>query len=72
LFEELRKLRRKLAQERSMPAYIVFSDAALRDMARKRPHTPSEFLGISAAGSRKLEQYGEVMLNLIRRYRGTE
>ena len=72
LFEELRKLRRKLAQERSMPAYIVFSDAALRDMARKRPCTPSEFLRISGVGDKKLEQYGEVMLNLIRRYCGSK
>jgi ATP-dependent DNA helicase RecQ len=72
LFEELRKLRRKLAQERSMPAYIVFSDAALRDMARKRPCTSSEFLGISGVGDKKLEQYGEVMLNLIRRYCGSK
>jgi ATP-dependent DNA helicase RecQ len=72
LFEELRKLRRKLAQERSMPAYIVFSDAALRDMARKRPCTPSEFLGISGVGDKKLEQYGEVTLNLIRRYCGSK
>jgi ATP-dependent DNA helicase RecQ len=72
LFEELRKLRRKLAQERSMPAYIVFSDAALRDMARKRPCTPSEFFGISGVGDKKLEQYGEVMLNLIRRYCGSK
>jgi ATP-dependent DNA helicase RecQ len=72
LFEELRKLRRKLAQERSMPAYIVFSDAALRDMARKRPCTPSAFLGISGVGDKKLEQYGEVMLNRIRRYCGSK
>jgi len=72
LFEQLRGLRRKLAQERSMPAYIVFSDAALRDMARKRPRTPSEFLGISGVGDKKLEQYGEVMLNLIRRYCGSK
>jgi ATP-dependent DNA helicase RecQ len=54
-----------------MLAYIVFSDAALRDMARKRPCTPSELLGISGVGDRKLEQYGEAMLNLIRRYCGS-
>jgi ATP-dependent DNA helicase RecQ len=72
LFEELRKLRQKLAQEKSMPAYIVFSDAVLRDMARKRPCTPSAFLSISGVGDKKLEQYGEVMLSLIRRYCGSK
>ncbi len=51
-----------------MPAYIIGSDAALRDMARKPPCTPSEVPGISGVGYRKLEQHGEVMLYLIRRY----
>jgi ATP-dependent DNA helicase RecQ len=68
LFEELRSLRRELAAERSLPAYIVFGDAALRDMARKRPSTPAAFLRITGVGERKLEQYGEVMLNTIRQY----
>jgi superfamily II DNA helicase RecQ len=56
-----------VAQERSIPAHFVFSDAALRDMARKRPCTPSGFLGISGVGDKKPEQYGEVMPNLILR-----
>jgi len=68
LFEELRKLRRKLAQERGMPAYIVFGDAALRDMARKRPLNPADFLRVTGVGEKKLEQYGEVMMSAIRRY----
>ena len=70
LFEELRVLRRRLAQERGMPAYIVFGDAALRDMARKRPTTPAEFLRVSGVGEKKLEQYGEAMLTAIRQYKG--
>ncbi len=68
LFEELRKLRRRLAQERAMPAYIVFGDAALRDMARKRPSTPSAFLRVFGVGEKKLEQYGEVVLSAIQAY----
>jgi ATP-dependent DNA helicase RecQ len=68
LFEELRILRRELAAKRSLPAYIVFGDAALRDMARKRPSTPAAFLRVTGVGERKLEQYGEVMLNTIREY----
>jgi ATP-dependent DNA helicase RecQ len=68
LYEELRAVRRKLAGERSLPAYIVFGDAALRDMARKRPSTPEAFLYINGVGEKKLEQYGTIMLNTIRRY----
>ncbi len=52
-----------------MPAYIVFGDAALRDMARKRPLTPEDFLRVTGVGEKKLEQYGEAMMNAIRSYR---
>ncbi len=68
LFEELRQLRRTLAHERAMPAYIVFGDAALRDMARKRPSTPSTLMRVFGVGEKKLEQYGEEMLTAIRQY----
>jgi len=68
LFEELRTLRRELAAQRSLAAYIVFGDAALRDMARKRPSTPAAFLRVSGVGEKKLEQYGEAMLKAIREY----
>jgi ATP-dependent DNA helicase RecQ len=68
LFEELRQLRRTLAHERAMPAYIVFGDAALRDMARKRPSTLSALLRVFGVGEKKLEQYGEAMLTAIRQY----
>jgi ATP-dependent DNA helicase RecQ len=70
LFAELRKLRRELALERRLPAYIVFGDAALRDMARRRPQTRSEFLLVNGVGEKKLTQYGDVMLDTIRRYCG--
>jgi len=68
LFEALRKLRRQLASERSIPAYIVFGDAALRDMARKRPTSPEDLLQVTGVGEKKLEQYGELMLEVIRDY----
>jgi len=68
LFEALRKLRRQLAGERGLPAYIVFGDAALRDMARKRPSSPSAFLGVHGVGAKKLELYGSRMLEAIREY----
>ena len=68
LFSELRKLRFRLAQEAHMPAYMLFSDAALRDMAARKPQTPQEFLRVNGVGQRKLEQYGEVFLSEIRNY----
>jgi ATP-dependent DNA helicase RecQ len=68
LFEELRQLRRSLAQDRGLPAYIVFGDVALRDMARKRPSTKAGFLRVFGVGEKKLEQYGDVILAAIRTY----
>ena len=68
LFENLREVRRRLARSKSLPAYIVFGDAALRDMARKRPTTRAAFLRVSGVGEKKLQQYGEEMLNAIRSY----
>jgi ATP-dependent DNA helicase RecQ len=68
LFELLRRLRRNLAQERAMPAYIVFSDATLRDLSRKRPRTLEEMLRVSGVGLKKLEQYGDPILSAIREH----
>jgi ATP-dependent DNA helicase RecQ len=72
LFAELRKIRRKLATERGLPAYIVFGDAALRDMARRRPATPAEFLRVNGVGETKLAQYGQTMLDAIRQHRSRQ
>jgi ATP-dependent DNA helicase RecQ len=65
LFEELRALRRRLADERSVPAYVVFSDATLAEMARLQPTTEAQFLSISGVGARKLETYGDDFLEVI-------
>jgi ATP-dependent DNA helicase RecQ len=65
LFERLRQLRRRLAQQKAVPAYIVFSDATLRDLARKRPSTPEALLRVSGIGMKKLEEYGEQVLGEI-------
>jgi ATP-dependent DNA helicase RecQ len=59
LFEKLRLLRRKLADERNVPAYVVFSDVSLREMARAYPQTPAEFERIPGVGQRKLKDFGE-------------
>ena len=68
LFEQLRQLRKKLADERGLPPYIVFSDVALRQMARDYPANPAEFLRISGVGQKKLESYGDVFLSEIASY----
>ncbi len=68
LFMELKKLRNRLASEANVPAYIVFSDAALRDMCRIRPTTREQFLTVSGVGKRKAEQYGEAFCTLIKEH----
>ena len=65
LFERLRELRTRLARERNVPPYVIFSDASLQDMARKRPATPEEFLGIHGVGEKKLADLGEAFLACI-------
>ena len=62
LFERLRQLRKVLADELSVPSYIVFSDVALRQMARYYPTSAQEFARISGVGERKLAQFGEAFL----------
>jgi len=66
LFESLRQVRSGLAQKKAVPAYVIFGDAALRDMARRRPTTKHEFLEVKGVGHVKSEQYGELMLEAIR------
>ncbi len=68
LFDQLRRLRKQLADERSVPAYIVFSDVSLRQMARYYPTTPAEFARISGVGEKKLADFGEVFIAAIAKY----
>ncbi len=69
LFQKLRTLRTEIAQEEEMPAYIVFADAALRDMAAKQPSNREEFLEVSGVGEVKLERYGDRFLACIQEWR---
>jgi len=68
LFERLRGLRRKIADERDVPAYIIFSDATLREMARACPQTKSEFAQIAGVGQQKLKEFAEPFLAEISDY----
>ena len=66
LFERLRTLRRQLADERGVPAYIIFSDVSLREMARNYPTNSTEFRHIPGVGEQKLKDFGEAFLSEIR------
>jgi len=68
LFEALRRLRRTIARRKGVPAYVVFGDAALRDMARLKPSSVEAFLEVSGVGEKKSRQYGETFLSAISQY----
>ncbi len=68
LFEHLRALRRQKAEERSLPPFVVFGDATLRDMARRRPSTNQGLLAVHGVGERKRAQYGDDFLAAIVEY----
>jgi ATP-dependent DNA helicase RecQ len=68
LFLKLKELRNRLAREIKSPAYIVFSDASLREMCRQRPLSPEQFLNVAGVGAVKLEKYGEVFMAAIREH----
>ncbi len=67
LFERLRRVRTELAREGRIPPYMVFSDATLRDMARRAPMTSDELLEVSGVGAYKLEKYGSVFLEELQK-----
>ena len=68
LFEDLRQLRRALADQRGVPSYIIFGDATLRDLARLRPTSSAGFAAVRGVGQKKLEDLGPVFLERIRAY----
>jgi hypothetical protein len=65
LFEALRELRRRLAQEQGVPPYVIFHDATLREMAERKPRSRAELAVVSGVGASKLERYGEVFLAVL-------
>jgi ATP-dependent DNA helicase RecQ len=66
LFEVLRALRRRVAEERGVPPYLIFSDASLRDMARLRPVTLDQFRDVKGVGDWKLQTFGERFVAALR------
>ncbi len=69
LFNELKALRLEIAQEKSLPAFVIFNDATLKEMAARAPTTPTLLLTIKGVGSKKAEQYGEQFIRAIQEYR---
>lgn len=68
LFETLRLLRATIANEENVPAYIIFTDTTLTEMAEEKPLTEEDFLAISGVGKAKLDNYGDVFMEAIESY----
>jgi len=68
LFETLRGLRKRIADEQGVPPYVVFSDATLREFCTNKPMTTAAFREISGVGDVKLQRYGDVFVEAIRAY----
>jgi ATP-dependent DNA helicase UvrD/PcrA len=65
LFERLRAWRKERADEESVPAFVVFTDATLQLIAEQRPTSPAALLRISGVGPAKLERYGDALLAVV-------
>ncbi|OLS40502.1 DNA helicase RecQ [Bacillus sp. MRMR6] len=68
LFETLREVRRQIAEAANVPPFVIFSDAALKDMCAKLPKTNEEFLQVSGVGEHKLQKYGLEFIQAIRSF----
>jgi ATP-dependent DNA helicase RecQ len=69
LFERLRALRKRLADENGLPPYVVFHDSTLREMAERMPLDLEQFEALPGVGQAKLARYGEQFINVVREYR---
>ncbi|EDY21745.1 ATP-dependent DNA helicase RecQ [Chthoniobacter flavus Ellin428] len=68
LFEQLRRLRKEIADSRNVPAYVIFGDVTLREMAREYPTTEDAFSNLTGVGSRKLDEFGAPFMDAIIKY----
>jgi ATP-dependent DNA helicase RecQ len=68
LFQRLRQLRKRIADDQSTPPFTVFNDSSLRHMSEKRPQTLADFGRISGVGAHKLERYGDDFLGAIQEF----
>ncbi|MBI1179920.1 MAG: DNA helicase RecQ [Alphaproteobacteria bacterium] len=68
LLTALKELRLELARERQVPAYVIFSDRSLADMAQRRPDSAEAFAGVHGVGAAKLKEFGDIFIAAIRRH----
>jgi len=68
LFQVLRKKRTELSRERGVPAYIIFSDKTLRDIAAKKPVTKEAFSDVYGVGENKLKSYADIFIKVVKDY----
>lgn len=69
MLDALKALRKSIASKRSVPAYVIFTDATLVDMCKKCPETPDEMLEVSGVGRTKLEKFGKEFLEEIAKFK---
>ncbi|MDB9493105.1 DNA helicase RecQ [Spirulina major CS-329] len=72
LFDELRHLRKQLADEQGVPPYVIFPDSSLRTMAQQQPTDLDQFSRVPGVGTVKLQRYGQTFVNLIRQFRSLQ
>jgi len=72
LFSILRDVRKVIAEEQNMPAFVIFHDSTLTDMCEKRPTTMQEFLNVSGVGQVKAERYGKQFVDAILNYESSD
>ena len=68
LFDALKRRRLELAKERGVPAYLVFADKSLIEMARRKPRTEADMRAVHGMGDVKLAQYGRLFLEVVSRH----
>ena len=66
LLAALKRKRLELAQERGVPAYVIFADRSLEDMAQRRPTSQEEFAEVKGVGATKLREFGETFMDVVR------
>jgi ATP-dependent DNA helicase RecQ len=71
LFAKLKHLRKQIAEEENVPAFVIFSDATLADMTDKMPTDKNQFIAVTGVGQTKLERYGGAFITLIEDYLGS-
>ena len=72
LLKALKELRSRLAKEENVPAFVIFTNATLEDMAEKCPQTPQELLSVSGVGSAKAQRYGKPFLELLKQFQSQQ